>query len=297
MTAATPPPRFLLGTHRPVAGPNASMFALAFALILTCLTNISGLAAPANAPTTSASEPAKDPAAAATQAIVAFDAANKLYEQGKFPEAARSYQQILDGGARSAALYFNLGNAWFKAGQNGRAIAAFRQAERLSPRDPNVQFNLAFARKRVTSGEPPADPLLQRLLAGLTLDEWTLLSAGAFWFALLLLAAGELRESFRATARRYALFAGIAALLGAAAVLVYRSAQDGKAVVVVSEAVVRSGPFDEAKVLHQFRDGTEIDILDRKQLSGEKGQTWFQVRNPSAQSGWIKEDQLIRLKP
>lgn len=291
MTAATPPPRLKFGALR----PGASLMALAFAWLFAT----AGLAAPvpANAPTSIASEPTKDPAAASAQAIVAFDAANKLYEQGKFSEAARAYQQIIDGGARSTALYFNLGNAWFKASQNGRAIAAFRQAERLSPRDPNVQFNLAFARKRVTSGEPAADPLLQRLLAGLTLDEWTLLAAAAFWIAMLLLAAGELRESFRATARRYALMAGITAMLGAAAVLVYRSFQDGKAVIVVGEAVVRSGPFDEAKVLHQFRDGTEIEVLDRKQLAGEKGQTWFHVRNPAAQSGWIKEDQLIRLQP
>ncbi len=291
MTEATVTARFKFDAPHPLR--RLWLIAVAISVLLAAR---AAFCAPAAGATSSAALP-KDPAAAATQAIVAFDAANKLYEQGKFGEAARAYQQILEGGARSVTLYFNLGNAWFKAGQNGRAIAAFRQAELLSPRDPNVQFNLAFARKRVTTGEPPAGPFLQRLLAGLTLDEWTLLTAGAFWIGLLLLAAGELRESFRATARRYALVAGMTVILGAAAVLAYRSFQDGKAVIVVSEAVVRSGPFDEAKVLHQFRDGTELDILDRKQLSGDKGQTWFNVRNAAAQSGWIKDDQVVRIQP
>jgi Flp pilus assembly protein TadD len=64
-------------------------------------------------------------------------------------EAAAAYEQILTNGAVSPALYFNLGNAHFKAGQLGRAIAAYRQAERLTPRDPDVRANLQFARNRV----------------------------------------------------------------------------------------------------------------------------------------------------
>src|SRR5206468_4104202 len=74
----------------------------------------------------------------------AFDAANKLYEQGNYPAAAAAYEQLIQSGQRSETLYFNLGDAWFKAGQLGRAIAAWRQAEFLSPRDPALRFNLQF---------------------------------------------------------------------------------------------------------------------------------------------------------
>ena len=64
----------------------------------------------------------------ATQAIVSFDAANKLYEQGKFMEAAAGYQRLLESGRRSVVLYFNLGNARFKAGQVGRPRRRSRKA-------------------------------------------------------------------------------------------------------------------------------------------------------------------------
>src|SRR5580765_1961801 len=68
----------------------------------------------------------------------AFDQANRLYEQGKYAMAATAYEKLLQSEPASPALYFNLGNAWFKAGQSGRAIAAYRQAEMLAPRDPNL---------------------------------------------------------------------------------------------------------------------------------------------------------------
>src|SRR5215467_3632580 len=79
----------------------------------------------------------------------AFDAANKLYEQGKFNEAAAAYEQVTNSGQVSTALYFNLGNAFFKAGQIGRAIVAYYQAERLNPRDSDLRANLQFARNQV----------------------------------------------------------------------------------------------------------------------------------------------------
>ena len=78
-----------------------------------------------------------------------FNAANKLYAEGKFAGAAGAYEQILQSKTLSPALYFNYGNAEFKAGNLGRAIAAYRQAAQLAPRDAEVRANLEFARNQV----------------------------------------------------------------------------------------------------------------------------------------------------
>src|ERR1035438_3008164 len=61
-----------------------------------------------------------------------FSAANKLYAEGKFAAAAATYEKILQSKAVSPALYFNYGNAEFKSGNFGRAIAAYRQAAQLT---------------------------------------------------------------------------------------------------------------------------------------------------------------------
>src|SRR4051794_37318735 len=55
-----------------------------------------------------------------------FEQANKLYEEGKFAAAADAYNALVESGSASTAIYFNRGNAFFKLGQIGRAIASYR---------------------------------------------------------------------------------------------------------------------------------------------------------------------------
>lgn len=226
-----------------------------------------------------------------------FDAANKLYEQGRFAEAAAAYAKQLEAAPSSPTLRYNLGNAWFKAGQTGRAIAAYREAERLAPRDPNIRFNLQFARKKVTGSEVEPGSLVARALAALTVNEWTMLAAMAFWIWMLLLAAREWRPLWRGAVSGYTATAGVVTVVlvgcvaGAASQL-----NRAEAVVCVPEVIVRSGPLEEAKVLHQMRDGVEVEILDRKELSiGDAKQSWVQVRDATGRAGWLKSDQVVQL--
>ena len=228
----------------------------------------------------------------------AFDAANKLYEQGKFADAAATYEKVLQSGVQSGALHFNLGNAWFKAGQTGRAIAEWRLAERASPRDPSLRFNLQFARRRVLGADAPAGPLWQRALQGLTLNEWTVLASMLLWIWFLLLALRELKPSLRRVLAGYTATAGVGALLltGCLAAAASSDFKTRLAVVIVPEAIARTGPLDEAKVLHQFRDGTEVAVLDDKEVVvGDKKQAWFQVRDDARRTGWVKSDQILVL--
>ncbi len=130
-----------------------------------------------------------------------FEAANKLYEEGKYADAAASYERLLKGGQVSAALYFNLGNAAFKSSQIGRAIAAYRQAQRLAPRDPDVRANLQFARNQVQGPTLPVGRW-QRWLNRFTLNEWTVMAAAAAWLLFLLLALLQWRPALKATLRQ-----------------------------------------------------------------------------------------------
>ena len=110
----------------------------------------------------------------------AFTQANKLYEEGKYTQAAAAYEKITRAGAVSPALYFNLGNACLKAGQIGRAVCAYRQAETLAPRDPDIRANLQIARNQAGDNNPalPGNRWT-RWIGRLTLNEWTLAASAA----------------------------------------------------------------------------------------------------------------------
>ena len=226
------------------------------------------------------------PAHAETSAS-AFDAANKLYEQGKFAEAATAYENMLKSGEGSAALYFNLGNAFFKASQMGRAIAAYRHAEQLAPRDPDLRANLQFARNQV-QGPTLAPAWWERALAKLTLNEWTWLAVAAVWLFLSTLTLRQWRPGWKRELRTPTIALGVATVLlcGCFAGALYEARHSPEAIVVAREAVVRQGPLDEAQTSFTVHDGSELRVLDQKD-------EWFQVSTDSRRSGWVRRDQVL----
>ena len=224
----------------------------------------------------------------AEPAVDLFNNANKLYEQQKFAAAAAEYESVVQGGYRSANVYFNLGNAYFKAGQLGRAIAAYRQAEQILPRDPDIHANLQFARNE--AGVKDGASVWLQWIRRLTLNEWTVAAAAVIWLFFLLLILGQWRPALRKPLR---LWTGVVAMRGVFLIICVVSAAEDRvgttyAVVVTQEAVVRRGPLDESQSYFTLRDGAEVEVLDRKEK-------WLQVTDASRRIGWLPEAQVVVL--
>lgn len=224
--------------------------------------------------------------------LVGFDRANRLYEQGKFAPAAAAYEELARGGKVSAALYFNLGNACFKSGQLGRAIANYRLAERLAPRDPDIRANLQFARNCVVGGAYRPAPAWRRWAPRLTLNEWTVLAAGALWVGFGLLMVGQVRPALRRELRRYVLAAGLAGMFCAAGLLLAWSERYLKtvAIVIQREVVMHHGPLDESPSLQTLHDGQELRVIDYKD-------NWLRLAGGARGAGWLKRGQVLLLPP
>jgi tetratricopeptide (TPR) repeat protein len=223
-------------------------------------------------------------AAAASNVAADFESANRFYEQGKFEEAESAYEKIVQAGFISDALYFNLGNARFKSGEIGRAIAAYRQAEQLAPRDPDIRANLQFIRNQIQGPTLSADRW-QQWLKKLTVNEWSMLASAALWLCLLLMAATQIRPALKPALRPF-LVAGAFAFLGlgicAGASLSLDSAKI--AIVTTRDATVRNGPLDESPGAFTVHDGAELPVLDQKD-------NWIQITIGN-RIGWLKRDQV-----
>jgi tetratricopeptide (TPR) repeat protein len=215
-----------------------------------------------------------------------FDSANKLYGQGKFSEAASAYEKLVQSGSISPALYFNLGNAYFKSGQLGHALAAYHRAEHLSPRDPDVRANLQFVRGQVQG--PTLSPTgQQRWLASLTVNEWATLTAVFFWLTLSLLVLLQFRPAWRQALRNFLLLSAVVTLIfGACLTAAWAKGSTPEAIVVTHDVLIHNGPLDEAPGNTTIHDGAEVSVLDTKN-------DWLQVRVDSNRVGWLKRDQVI----
>ena len=218
-----------------------------------------------------------------------FSAANKLYAEGKFADAAKSYEMILQTGAQSPALLFNCANAEFKSGHLGHAIAAYQKAAQLSPRDPEVRANLAFVRNQV-QGATVRESRWQNWVGTLTLNEGAVLTAVLLWLTFGLLIARQLRPALIPKLKNATQIFSVLTIFSAI-VLGLQAANhfsNGTAVVTAAEATARSGPFDEAQSAFTARDGAELRVLDRHD-------DWVQVANGAGKIGWVSRKQAVVL--
>ncbi len=215
-----------------------------------------------------------------------FSAANRLYAEGKFSDAASTYEKILSTGVASSALLFNAGNAEFKSGHLGKAIAAYQRAAQLSPRDTEIRANLAFVRNQV-QGATLRDRRWQNMLGALTLNEWTLLVTIAFWLTLFLLAAKQIRPALQAKLRSLTFTVATITFLSGAALCLQAANHfsNATAVVTADNVTARSGPFDDAQSAFTARDGVELSVLDRRD-------GWVQVADGAGKSGWLPAKQV-----
>ncbi len=215
-----------------------------------------------------------------------FSAANKLYAEGKFADAAASYEKILQTGAQSPALLFNDANAEFKSGHLGLAIAAYRRAAQLSPRDDEIRANLAFVRSQV-QGATVRESRWQNWIGALTLNEGALLTAVFLWAMFALLIARQIRPALAPKLRGVTRLA-VALTIFSGAVLALQAANhfnSSVAVVTNAEAAARSGPFDDAQRAFTAHDGAELSVLDRH---GD----WVQVADGAGKTGWLPVKQV-----
>jgi tetratricopeptide (TPR) repeat protein len=219
----------------------------------------------------------------------AWDAANRLYESGSsgsMAQAREAYQALLEAGACSAGLYYNLGNAHYRLGQPGEAAVAYARALFLNPAHPEARANLRLI--QTTSGarvanpegagsrwELPHDPTQQGMV-------W--LAAGGFW-----LAVGGMAP--RLLGRRTAWLPTMAGvlLLGWSGTALWLGQGERKTWIVKSEGVQATvAPVDHAPATAALPIGSEVSLLL------ERG-AWLYVAIPGVKTegagnagrGWI----------
>jgi uncharacterized protein YgiM (DUF1202 family) len=218
-----------------------------------------------------------------------FDAANRLYEKGEYATAASAYQKIASDGHASAALLFNLGNAYLKNGQVGHAIASYRQAEALAPRDPDIRANLKFVLDAVPGNNTRVSGI-DRALNLMTLNERGCWTALALWVCFGCLALAQVRPVLKNNLRALITASAIFAICFGAWYLqgLIARATERRVVVIAPTAAVRFGPLEESQISFNARDGNELKLLGAKDK-------WLQVTDASNRSGWIPESDALRL--
>jgi hypothetical protein len=222
----------------------------------------------------------------------AMRTANQLYEAGQFAQATQAYEQLVAQGYTDGALFYNLGNAYFKQDDLGRAIVNYRRAQQLAPRDKDIKANLALARAQaVDQLEIAESGGLASQLGGavqglLTLNELAMLTLGAWLmlvFLFILHGSVKAGSSWRKSLR-YALT--VAAVVFAVGVLalgsyLYVDRDLSAGVIVTAEVDVTSGPGTQYVTAFTLHSGAEVDLVE---VRG----SWSRLTVPDGElEGWV----------
>jgi hypothetical protein len=221
-----------------------------------------------------------------------FTAANQLYNDGKFIEAAAVYEKIEP---KTAHVYYNLGNAWFRQNKLGLAILNYAQARRLAPRDPDIVANLKFAQQRLGVDEINAPPrALQRLLRSIigsrTASEWSAGELVGLWLLALAIGTRVYFPKLRTGVLIIAVvgFVGFGFSTFALSYQVIGDRTTPQAIVATGETEARFAPVPDSTVHFRLAEGTQVSIRE------DRGQ-WLYVERADGQQGWIKSEAVGRI--
>jgi tetratricopeptide (TPR) repeat protein len=225
------------------------------------------------------------------QSDAEFAKANQEYAQGNFKEAIAGYEALVRGGQWNANLFYDLGNAYFRTDDFGRAILNYERALALDNHHPEATANLQIARdeSRALQLQPTK---LERYLQFASINQYSVAAAVAFWLGVF----GIVMAIF--ARRRSAALISLSILcllICAMAVWVIHMLDNGSegrglAIVTGNDVQARLATADTANSVLALPSGSEIKILSTR---GD----WMYAVLPNDLRGWIqtKNAEQVRL--
>src|SRR5690554_1581777 len=218
--------------------------------------------------------------------------AAQAYREQDYKKSIALYEEIvareLEEQRESAQVYYNLGNAYFRDNQLGKAILNYERAHLLDPGDGDIRHNLRFANNRTEDRITPASTLfLANWFAGIrdlfSSNTWGTL---AIVFFLLLLGCIALFLFVRLLwIRKTAFYTGLILLLFVGLANAFSFSQKRErtrrdtAIVMVGAARANASPDANSNLLFELHEGTKVKIR------GSDG-NWYEIEIANGSVGW-----------
>ncbi|MBC2710477.1 MAG: tetratricopeptide repeat protein [Desulfosarcina sp.] len=224
--------------------------------------------------------------APASQTARTFMDGAEAYRNGDWPAAIVAFESLADGGVNNGKLYYNIGNAYLKNDDLGRALLWYERALKRIPDDPDLRFNYDYALTltKDEQGEKES-PLLRILffwkyqLSHSTVRWIAILLNAALWTVLSVLVIRK-KRLLRPTV--ILLVAGTVIFSGTAAFNYVEATQFRHAVILPEQAAVRSGFTDTATQLFVLHAGTKVRVE-------RESETHLLIRYTEDKMGWVKK--------
>ena len=217
-----------------------------------------------------------------------FDQANKMYSEQNYDSSAVYYKQIIHSGVSNSAVYFNLGNTYYRLKQAGLARLYYEKAIRLNPSDQDVAANIKYLNATIVDrvSEPDRgfiETMLSKLhiLIPLKTQLWLLL---ILFLSISLLLSKALYS--RGNSRLWLVYLSvlislISIIIGISSGIKINDLENVTYGIVLSPTSEAKNQPEGTKVLFTAHEGTKFLI---RKIEDD----WSLVSLPNGISGWVK---------
>ena len=226
-----------------------------------------------------------------------IDEANQLYADKKYQEAIIKYEEIIANQGVAPELYYNLGNAYFRTNELGKAILNYERAVRIAPGYADAKFNLEFANQKVIDNIELSDAFflkkwVEALMKVQTSNTWFIFAAVFFILSmvgLLLFVFGNNR-----VLRKSAFYIGTVFFIVSVISLTFSGIRKNKmlnhneGVVMTGAVVIKGSPDKSGTDLFQLHEGTKVLVVS---VLGD----WYEVKLPNGSVGWVEIKYVERI--
>ena len=223
--------------------------------------------------------------------------AEEAYAKEDYTQAIELYESVLKSYGESAMVYYNLGNAYYKAGKVAPAILNYERALLLNPGDSDTRFNLQVARQKTVDKIEPIGEIFSTRWIGTVEDVYSADGWAKWGVASFLLFIGCLVLFFFSKwirLKKIGFFAGICFLLISLVANLFADSQQDKllhradAIVFASTVTVKSSPDASGTDLFILHEGTKVTI---KSTLGE----WSEIQLEDGNVGWMPSKEIQQI--
>ena len=217
------------------------------------------------------------------------DRGNAAYSKGQYEQAAVDYQKIVDAGYQSVAVYFNLGNAYYRTGDIAASILYYEKAHKLAPSDEDINYNIRFANARTSDKVEQVPEFFvtkwwNSFILSFSVNTLATLSV------LCMLAGCGLLVLYLFTntviVKRSSFYAGLLVIVVAIVFVFMANRQESyfaghqQAIIFSNSVTAKNEPDANGKPLFIVHEGTKVNVL-------QQTDTWMEVELPNGNAGWI----------
>lgn len=209
------------------------------------------------------------------QASKLIAARNNPEAEQKLKDAALQYEMILLNGYKNGQIYYNLGNTYYRQGELGRTILNYRRAQRLMPRNADLDTNLKLVKNstedKEISSEVPV--VIRRIFFWFFLmsqNELIILAVSLYVVLMMMLFFIIILKYSWLKRIMIGFSAGLFIAVLSLGVKGYAEHAVSHGVIITSKCQVRYGPGEEYEPKFEIHDGAECVI------EGEKD-NWYRV--------------------